>query len=216
MSWLYEAPTPDFVSLARGDALSEQLSTAFAFKFDRAPSPQERLSWSNSLLALADLLDKPTFEGANVFLEFQMPLSSARCDALLVGTSVDGKPTAVVLELKQWQNVSMSTIRDSVAVGKVNHSHPSAQARSYCNYQKYYHEAFTEGGVHIAGCSFLHNMTDKKSSALLRDPAFYGTLSKEYPVFTQADGDKLQEFLSSKVGEGQGKDVAHSVAVAGI
>ena len=65
----------------------------------------EYRSWRNSLSALAGLLSGTSLDpGIQVGLEVRMPLSGRRADVILVGA--DG---LVVLELKQWRQVSPSS-----------------------------------------------------------------------------------------------------------
>ena len=65
----------------------------------------EYRSWQNSLSALAGLLSGTSLDpGIQVGLEVRMPLSGRRADVILAGA--DG---LVVLELKQWRQVSPSS-----------------------------------------------------------------------------------------------------------
>ncbi|WP_289765028.1 hypothetical protein, partial [Faecalibaculum rodentium] len=65
----------------------------------------EYRSWQNSLSALAGLLSGTSLDpGIQVGLEVRMPLSGRRADVILAGA--DG---LVVLELKQWRQVSLSS-----------------------------------------------------------------------------------------------------------
>jgi DUF2075 family protein len=230
-SYLFEAPVSEFIGLSKSHELAGILQTNFLAKFGRNPSSQEVTSWNNSLAALGTVLEEAKLRDAHIiFLELQMPLSSARCDVLLVGreqgqpddNNTPGKSNAIVIELKQWEHVAPSAIRDSVAVGNKNLSHPSAQARSYANYLKYYHEAFTGEQIgqalQISGCSYLHNMTEAKSIRILKDPAMFGTLPREYPVFSglAEDRQKFKNYLAEKVGGGEGQQLAEAIIKGGI
>ena len=86
-----------------------------------------------------------------------MPLSSARCDLLLVGKTVHGHKSALVVELKQWSRVSASAVRNTVSVLGRPITHPSIQVRSYVNYLKHFHGAFTKSRLELYGCAYLHN-----------------------------------------------------------
>ncbi len=98
--------------------------------------------------------------------------------------------------------------RDCVSVMNENFLHPSAQVRNYCNYLKYYHESFTEFGLNIYGCSFLHNMTEQRSISLLNKIEHFSTLPREYPIFTKNETDKFRLFLHERLNKGKGKFVS--------
>lgn len=220
MAHLYDCPAPDFVALAAGGRIAALLQDRFVDVFRHNPSPQEVTSWANSLAALAQVLDTPALADVHlvfhVFLEYKMPLTSARADVVLLGKDAGGKPAAVVIELKQWQAVKASAVRDHVAINNVNHLHPSAQVRAYCEYLKYYHRAFTADGVTIAGCAYLHNMTEARSLKVLADAAIYGTLPLEYPVFAAADTQKLRDYLAPRVGCGSSPAAIDALRTAAI
>ncbi len=199
---LFDSSVPDFVYLAQQGEIAAELRQQFSEKFDTEPSDEEFQSWNNSLFELAEVLSDSSFKNSHIFLEMRMPLSSARCDVMLVGKGLDSSPNASVIELKQWQYAKESAIRNSIALGNTIRPHPSAQVQAYCNYLKYLHEAFSNHEIQIHGCSFLHNMQDRKSISLLRDPEKFGTLPKEYPLFTRRDIEAFKVFLNSILGDG--------------
>jgi hypothetical protein len=168
MIYLYTSSVSDFVKHANTGEISSILKQEFPKKFDKRPGEQEVTSWSNSLKALASILEDPAFRKAHIFLEFQMPLCSARCDAIIVGKDTQGNSNAIILELKQWQYVTYSD-KDRVLLGGKGHLHPSAQVKGYCNFLEYYHEAFTDERVRISGCAYLHNMDDSKAINMLNN-----------------------------------------------
>jgi DUF2075 family protein len=200
MAHLYSATVADFI--AQSSEIAEILQDSFLSNFGFSPNPKEFTSWSNSLPVLAKVIDQPKFHTAHIFLEFKMPLASSRCDVIIVGKDKTEKPHAVVIELKQWQIVQPSAHRDQVSINSNNHNHPSAQVRGYCNFLKYYYKAFTEYGIQISGCAFLHNMTDKRSINLIQEASVYGTLSREYPVYFAKDEEAFVSYLGGKVGFG--------------
>ncbi len=206
MTHLYDSPVADFITLAKGGSIATLLQNRFVDVFEYNPSPQEVTSWANSLAALAQVLDTPTLADVHlvlqVFLEYKMPLTSARADVILLGSDAGGAAQALVVELKQWQAVGASAVRDHVAIGNTNHLHPSAQVRAYCEYLRFYHRAFTTDDIGIAGCAYLHNLTDRRSIALLRNPAVYGTLPMEYPIYTGAESAELTRYFEDQVGHG--------------
>ena len=107
-------------------------------------------------------------------------------------------------------------IRDHVSINTINHLHPSAQVRAYCEYLRYYHRAFTTENYGIAGCAYLHNMTEKQSISVLRNPTIYGTLPKEYPVFAAADTIAMRSHLEARIGHGVDPEAIDALRTAAI
>ncbi|WAH37030.1 DUF2075 domain-containing protein [Alicyclobacillus dauci] len=206
---LYDLNTREFVHLAQTKEIAIELKERFKLRFGSAPSDSEVTSWSNSLYALAtEVLHDQRLQDTHIFLEFMMPLSSARCDVILVGQDANGTHNAVVMELKQWQYVRQSSVRDSVSLnGRDVRNHPSAQVKAYCNRLRYYHEAFTDSDMSVTGCSYLHNLSDKKSIDLLTSPNYFGIIEKEYPIFFKHDADNLTKYLVSRIGHGNSYEV---------
>ena len=72
-----------------------------------APSPGKRRSWERSVPALrADLLDAGLGD-VGMLVEYQLPLTSERADVVLASEHPGtGKPSYVVIALKQWSKAS--------------------------------------------------------------------------------------------------------------
>jgi DUF2075 family protein len=171
--------------------------------YGHLPGESERDSWSASLPAASKLLTAARLQNADVFVELQMPLSSARCDLLLVGNNHDGNATALVVELKQWSRVSPSAIRDTVSVLGRPQMHPSVQVRSYVNHLRHCHGAFTESGLTSCGCAYLHNASTADSLRVLTSTSAFDTAPREFPVFMADDGERFAEFITGRVGHGK-------------
>ncbi len=213
MAELYWGTTGDFVEQATQNTIAAALRTAFFNAYGYNPSPSEMRSWSNSLKALANALRYGGFLDHGIFLEFQLPLSSLRLDALITGHDHDGQPGSVLVELKQWDRVELSDVPDCVGVmygGKLRDQlHPSAQARQYRLYLEDTHTAFHDGLVGLRACSFLHDfMHDDESEFYDRR---YANLLGATPLFAGDRLDELITFLDDRLGGGSGLAVLHTV-----
>lgn len=206
--FLYSSDLPDFVNKVYDETLTPILEREFIKQFGESTSDSEVTSWRNSLKALAKILEQTNLKNSYIFLEFTMPLVSRRCDVILVGKGKDNSSNAVVVELKQWSYAKSSAVIESVVSYGSNHLHPSAQVRNYCQYLKYYHEAFTEGSLEIHGCAYLHNLTDTRSIDFLNDPAAFGILPSEYPIFDATNEDKFTRWLEDRLAKGDGTILA--------
>ena len=211
---LYRGSLAKFLDDVDANTLVPTLTARFLELEGRAPSEGEVTAWRRSLPAMADVLRAPAFALAHLFVELRMPLNGRRCDVLLTGRAVDGTPSAVVVELKQWQQVGRSALPEDVAIGSSSRQHPSAQVRDYTQFLAHYHSAFVEGGVALAGCAYLHDMTHAGSIQLLRDPIAFGSLPHDYPLFVKHERPALAAWLSERLAAGDGAEAAHAIATA--
>jgi hypothetical protein len=205
---LYAGPSEDFINEGVQKQIAARLGDSFYDYYRFRASASEFNSWRNSLSALAYQLRYSGVRDHGVVLEMQLPLSSARLDAFIFGVSPGGTDAAVLLELKQWTDVSNSDWDDCVEAfvgGAVRRLlHPCVQARSYAEYLEDMHSAFdpTRAGIEIFPCAWLHNM-HPGAAAVLREPRFESLLG-QVPLFLSDDADTLKTLFSKKVGAGGG------------
>ncbi|WP_375769828.1 DUF2075 domain-containing protein [Archangium gephyra] len=209
---LYRASVPQFLDDIEAGMLPGALETRFQVLEGEPPSEGELNSWKSSLPALAEVLRDERLRQSEIFVELWMPIKGRRCDALLTGRDLDDRPSAVVVELKQWTSVGKSPWREEVRVRNDSRSHPSAQVRDYVSFLRYYHSAFVKEGVRITGCVWLHGMDEPRSIALLRDPDAFGDLFREYPLFVKREQRRFADWLHSQLGHGEGTRAATLIA----
>lgn len=205
---LYAGTTTDFVLDATRNRIARQLESAFLTQFRFRPSPGEIRSWEESLTRLGLVVGAAKLEDHGIFLEYQLPLTSRRLDALITGEDARGAPNAVIVELKQWERAASSDADQLVStwVGGAHRDrlHPSVQAGQYRDYLADMHEAFHAGGspVSLSACSYLHNYRTVEGDAIL-DPKFRDWLHR-VPLFDADRGADLQEFLLGRLENGRG------------
>ena len=167
---LYQGSTEVFVSDAVHNRIATRLTERFTEEFRYRPSPSEIASWHNSLRAMADALELGDLRDQGILVELQLPLTSRRLDCLITGTSRERGDEAVIVELKQWTDLEPSAVTDCVAVSYggrlVDRLHPSRQVERYQRYLQDTHPAFSDGGVSLDACSFLHNASYDHEPAL--------------------------------------------------
>ena len=73
--------------------------------------------------------------------------------------------------------------------------HPSRQVERYQRYLIDTHPAFSDGGVGLDACAYLHNATFDPTSPIF-DAAF-GSLIDTNPAFTGDQADALRDFLDA-------------------
>jgi len=107
----------------------------FAELFGAAPSPEEVRSWTRSWPALLSVLTAAGLDGFHIVLEYCLPATGERVDALLLGEDYSGHLVAVAVELKQWTSVRTDPRRPGlVLAGQRVVQHPARQVGGYVRY----------------------------------------------------------------------------------
>ncbi|NGO10086.1 DUF2075 domain-containing protein [Streptomyces sp. HC44] len=132
----------------------------------------ERRAWRNSLPALAQVLCDAGLQEVEVLLEYKMPFSSLRADAVLAGTHpATGRPSYVVVELKQWSEARLVPATTDLcwlpSDGFRAYLHPVAQVRRYCEYLRDFTALLDGADNHVTGVAYLHNAQDRDVTDLL-------------------------------------------------
>ncbi len=199
---LYQGTSEQFIADAVQARIANQLADRFFAEFRYRPAPSEVTSWRNSLLAMANALQLADLTDQGVLVELKLPLSSKRLDVLITGSNpATNSDQAVVVELKQWTAVGRSNITDCVTVdygGKPrDFLHPSRQAAQYQRYLIDTHPAFTDGGVALDACAYLHYAQHDPTSPLYH--ADFAALLGSNPAFAGDQVDAFATYLDARV-----------------
>ncbi|MGA5035515.1 DNA/RNA helicase domain-containing protein [Streptomyces capoamus] len=187
------------VQAAGAGSLVESLATQFRFTYGYEAGVSEKRSWGSSLPALAHTLVDAGLEDVEVLLEYPVPLSSYRVDALLAGAHpTTGEPAYVVVELKQWTAATPVPDADDLVtvpgMGNTARLHPVAQVRRYCDHIVDFTRSLHGHEHRVSGVAFLHNATDFDVDSLFGLPADeYGQL------FTASSRGAFQDFLKQRL-----------------
>jgi uncharacterized protein len=199
---LYRGQTNSFIADALHSRLAPLIAERFFNEFRYRPPHSEVAAWQNSLSAMAHVLNLAGLNDQGVLVELKLPLTSKRLDVLLTGTNPAVGDAAMIIELKQWTNVEQSAISDCVTVEfgggyPKDVLHPSRQVSQYQRYLLDTHAAFTDGGIELNACSYLHNAQRDPTSPLFADE--FQTMLALNPLFTGSDVDELAEFLDEHI-----------------
>jgi len=212
---LYVGMTCDFVRESINNAIAHRLSEAFQAHYRYKPSPGEYRSWQNSLRSLSDVIREAQLYDQGVILEYQLPLSSKRLDAMLTGRDAR-HDRAVIVELKQWDASEMGSNNDLLRtwVGG-NHRdvlHPSVQANQYRRYLEDTQEVFHGASDKIAlnACAYLHNYHPLDIDPLFDDRS--ESVRELAPIFTSGDVTRLAGYLTERLSGGDGERVMTRIA----
>ncbi|WP_127499903.1 DUF2075 domain-containing protein [Actinoplanes solisilvae] len=155
-------------------------------------SPAERRSWSRSLSTLAQDLADAGLDHVEVLVEYQLPLTSRRIDAVLAGVHPGtGDDSFVVVELKQWSYATR--YEDSDTLVDVEHAsgprmHPGIQVGDYCQYLTDFLGLLTDHSNQVRGVAYLHNAMDRDVAELFERQA-----TEKSRIFTK---ERRGEFLT--------------------
>ncbi len=183
--------------------IEEKILAEFTTKLGKTVGQAELASWRNSLPFMDRILDDAAIPGdTGIAIEFNVPNTGKRIDFILTGKRSDGKRTAVIVELKQWQNAE-ATGKDAIVrtfVGGCERevSHPSYQAWSYAMLINDFNETVRHEPIHLIPCAYLHNC---ESEAVIQGQ-FYKTHTDQAPAFLKDDAPKLREFIKKHVKRG--------------
>jgi DUF2075 family protein len=206
---LFAGSSREFVDETIQNRISGRLKSAFELHYRYAPPVSEVRSWQNSLRAMCNVLQHASLLDHGILLEYQLPLTSKRLDCLISGFDERRAPHAVIVELKQWDDVKESGVVDCVTTvlggGPREVLHPSRQVGNYRDYLADGHTAFHEEGVGLSACAWLHNLVADQAEELYA-PRFAATLA-DAPSFSGDQADRLEAFLSARVGAGDRQEV---------
>ncbi|MER7174171.1 DNA/RNA helicase domain-containing protein [Streptomyces mesophilus] len=107
----------------------------FVQLFGVSPSQEEVQSWRRSWPALLAALQRAGLDELHVLLEYALPATGERIDALVLGEAPDSRLCAVVIELKQWTSAQTNLARPGmVRIGQRTVQHPARQVGGYVRY----------------------------------------------------------------------------------
>ncbi|MFD4953702.1 DNA/RNA helicase domain-containing protein [Streptomyces sp. NPDC058451] len=183
-------------------SLSLRLTEQFIHAHGYRPSASQTRYWERSIPALADTLKEAELGDVEVILEFALPLSSKRADAVLAGVHpVTGEPSYVVVELKQWLQAAPDEDDPTLChVDAYKHPvlNPIEQVRRYCQYLVNFNGAVAECPHRVHGVAYLHNATEFEASRLRAIE-----LDEQGQLFTAERRGEFLDYLRSKLSDKQ-------------
>lgn len=209
---VYSATKQEFQDDVMSNDIAGIIQAAFKEVTGHSTGQSEIESWRNSLQYVDRVLGDTTIPSdAGVAIEYHIPQSSKRIDFILSGQNEDHEDTAILIELKQWQEATL-TNKDGVVATRFKHgvketSHPSYQAWSYKCLLEDYNQTVQEESIKLVPCAYLHNYT--QDDVITND--FYVKYTNEAPVFLKDDALKLREFIKQHVKYGDTSQVMYRI-----
>lgn len=211
---LYRDSVAGVLAQIAANTLVPTMTEQFAFAYGYRPSPAEQRSWERSLSVLTGDLHDAGLDRVEMLLEYQLPLTSRRVDALLCGVHPRTRETSyVVVELKQWSHAAPVEGTDDVVLddGRGRRLHPGAQVAGYCDYIADFNAALGGTTDRLSGVAYLHN-ADDDGIAGLWDYA----QSRTSRMFTGQRRGEFLAFLKSALAPDAGADAADALLNAAI
>ena len=211
---IYNANKNEFFDHVKRNQIANIIKDNFIEKGISGGSENEISSWYNSLNFMKNILDTEQIPNdIHVAIEYKIPFSSKRIDFLITGRDVNDKKSIIVIELKQWQKVEITSKEDMVLtyINKTNREvlHPSYQALQYKYLLNSFNEELNQGRIKCFSCSYLHNMHKEKNFNLVNISIF--KYIEESPLFFSEDYDELQQKIIELTKNGKGKEILYEI-----
>jgi len=211
---IYQNDKTGFLKDAFAKDIEDVILRAFKVRTGRTVAISEVLSWKESLVALAKVLNDEGIPGdCGVAIEYGIPQTAKRIDFILSGQDSQRAEQLIIIELKQWQS-ARKTDRDAIVSTRFSHgerevSHPSYQAWSYASLLKNFNEAVYDDDIALQPCAYLHNYVD---DGVLTD-SFYEHYVTLAPLFLkgEVEREKLRHFIKQHVRYGDGRSMLYRI-----
>ncbi len=196
----------DFMHDTENDLLENKLYETIKKKMNRTTGLSELNSWRNSLKEMyITMNDSEIPNDVGVAIEYNIPQTSKRIDFMISGLDKDNKGNVVIIELKQWEELTAIKSQDCIVetfIGKADRRvpHPSYQAWSYAALIKDYNEFVQEKEIKLHPCAYLHNYPRKANDPI--DAEQYQEILDEAPAFTYGQREQLKNFIKSRIKKG--------------
>lgn len=181
-------------------------------------------AWSNSLQFMENMLRRSKApKSCGVLIEYNLPSTSRRVDFIVTGyDQKEGKPSFVVIELKQWSEAKVVPEKPGIVIANVAGSreeettHPCYQAWSYKMFLETMLDSVEKHRLQAYACAYMHNYVYQGDEAdpLAAEPN--RKLVKGTPLFGRDDQGKLGNFVKKFVGRGDGDNILHWLATGKV
>ena len=170
-------------------------------------SNEEEHSWQTSLPALANVLNTSELpQEITIALEYKIPITERRIDALLTGYDNHGQAHAIIIEMKAWDGENLDIHNNTIYYNEKEHIHPCFQAFSYEQIFRDYNEAVQNSSIQIHPLVYMYGMSDV---AKLQG-------GKEIRVFGSSDIERLRHYIAQYLQKGDKGQVLKALQEATI
>lgn len=203
---VYQEAKKQFLHDVRLDLIEEKIEQKVRERLHKKTAHNEFLSWMNSMQYMYKVMeDRAIPDESLIAIEYRIPNSNKRVDFIISGEDDKGRESAVVIELKQWQELTKVESKEAIVKthlqGRmVETTHPSYQAWSYVSMIEDYNEDVRKYKINLKPCAYLHNYRLQDHDDLT-DECYEYYIDKA-PVFTRGDTERLARFISKYIKKG--------------
>ena len=166
-------------------------------------NPAEYRAFANSFNNVRNVLEIANLDNdVKVAIEYQLPISSKRIDFMITGKDAQGKDSAIIVELKQWDSVKLTDGDDVITY--VAHAervlpHPSYQAYTYASIIENFNEDVRNKGVGLYPCSYVHNFPGRGVDVSLLTGEKFANILELAPCFTKGGNQAMADFIKQRI-----------------
>lgn len=207
---IYEGIKSEFMQSIEEDSISIQIEKNILERMNRRTAVNEFRSWENSLRYMYIVMnDREIPDKAGIAIEYNIPQTSKRVDFIITGWDRRKKREAIIIELKQWENIGKVQGKDGLVrtfTGNAEREvvHPSYQAFSYAELIRDYNESVQAKEMNLAPCAYLHNYIQQDQDPLT--DLIYKEYIEQAPVFTKGEVNKLRDYIKKHIKYGDDKE----------
>ena len=133
---VYLAEKEEFLEDVDSNQIEVRILEEFKRVYRRSVGSAEINSWRNSMGFMQRIVaDEDIPCNTGIAIELGIPQTAKRMDFVLTGANSDNRPTAVIVELKQWTEAQPTSkdgiIQTFLGGARVETGHPSYQAWRY-------------------------------------------------------------------------------------
>jgi uncharacterized protein len=209
---LYEGTIRDFSDAVIANRAADDIRSSYERYYSRPVSPSELRAWQQSLNFLKNSFDYTGLTSNKLVIEYELPYSTRRIDALVFGKDNQNTDSVVLIELKQWSNENVEDCSSDgnvfVDYGKFRReqAHPSLQVQGYHYDLKDFLSVFNESpSVNLDSCAYCHNYSRLGANPVLFSSKFSKDIEK-FPLFAKEDVQALGIYLGQRLATGDGFD----------
>jgi DUF2075 family protein len=190
--------------------IADRIGSSYERYYRRRVNPLEYRAWQQSLNFLKNSFEHAGLIDNKIIIEYELPYSTRRIDALIFGRDQHRGDSVVLIELKQWSN---ENVEDCPSEGNIvvdygrfkrEQPHPSLQVQGYHYDLKDFLTVFGEKPeITLNSCAYCHNYSREGPNPILFSPKFKKE-TEAFPVFAKEDVQTLGAYLRERLSEGNG------------
>ena len=208
---VYLEQKSQFLADMDNDIIADKVERLVLLNLKRHTGASERRSWENSFQYVYRVLSSPLIpDDAGIAIEFALPRTNKRVDVIISGYDREHRHNALIIELKQWSEVSLPPESNNLISTQVHTFfqgsraltvHPSYQSYSYRSLLNDFNSSVQDVPITLNSCAYLHNYASRGAD----DPLFSETFSsyiRESPLFCKGDIPRLRQFIGQFIHTG--------------